>query len=120
MQILMVQQQYSNNPAKRNRYNRENKWEVAWMENKQITHSLKGLGVLSLFFQMIFLAAAIYFRSAYLIGCGGLLLWLGGFRLLAQKPKAHRPVVFCFADPPGYRSMWLVRRAAVCRTYAFL
>ena len=83
------------------------------MENKQITHSLKGLGVLSLFFQMIFLAAAIYFRSAYLIGCGGLLLWLGG-------PKAHRPVVFCFADPPGYRSMWLVRRAAVCRTYAFL
>ena len=55
------------------------------MENKQITHSLKGLGVLSLFFQMIFLAAAIYFRSAYLIGCGGLLLWLGGFRLLAQK-----------------------------------
>ena len=55
------------------------------MESKQITHSLKGLGVLSLLFQMIFLAAAIYFRSAYLIGCGGLLLWLGGFRLLAQK-----------------------------------
>ena len=55
------------------------------MENKQITHSLKGLGMLSLLFQMIFLAAATYFRSAYLIGCGGLLLWLGGFRLLAQK-----------------------------------
>ena len=55
------------------------------MESKQITHSLKGLGVLSLLFQMIFLAAAIYFRSAYLIGCGGLLLWLGGFRLLAPK-----------------------------------
>ena len=55
------------------------------MENRRITHSLKGMGVLSLLFQMIFLAAALCFRSAYLIGCGGLLLWLGGFRLLVQK-----------------------------------
>lgn len=55
------------------------------MENRQITYSLKGMGVLSLLFQMIFLAAALCFHSAYLIGCGGLLLWLGGFRLLVQK-----------------------------------
>lgn len=55
------------------------------MENKRITYSLKDMGVLSLLFQMMFLAAALYFRSAYLIGCGGLLLWLGGFRLLVQK-----------------------------------
>ena len=34
---------------------------------------------------IVFLAETLYFRSLYLVGCGGLLLCLGCFRLLAQK-----------------------------------
>lgn len=26
-------------------------------------------------------------------------------RVSSAGPKAYRPVVFCFADPPGYRSV---------------
>lgn len=83
--FLTWQQQYANNTAKWNRYNKGNRREVAWMECRQRVYTLNGIDVLLIFFQIAFFAVALYFRSAYLIGCGGLLLWLGGFRLLTKK-----------------------------------
>lgn len=55
------------------------------MENRKTVHPAKGLGGLLIIFQIVFLAETLYFRSLYLVGCGGLLLCLGCFRLLAQK-----------------------------------
>lgn len=55
------------------------------MENRKTVHPAKGLGGLLIIFQIVFLAETLYFRSLYLAGCGGLLLCLGCFRLLAQK-----------------------------------
>lgn len=55
------------------------------MECRQRVYTLNGIDVLLIFFQIAFFVVALYFRSAYLIGCGGLLLWLGGFRLLTKK-----------------------------------
>lgn len=46
---------------------------------------LRGADGLLVFLQIIFLVSVCSFRSTYLIGCGGLLLWLGGFRLLVKK-----------------------------------
>lgn len=55
------------------------------MENRKTSHPAKGLDRLLIIFQSIFLAETLYFRSLYLIGCSGLILCLGGFRLLAKK-----------------------------------
>lgn len=55
------------------------------MGGHQAGRLLRGADALLLILQIIFLAAACFFRSTYLIGSGGLLLWLGGFRLLIKK-----------------------------------
>ena len=55
------------------------------MGGHQTSRLLRGAEGLLVLLQIIFLAAAYCFRSTYLIGCGGLLLWLGGFRLLVKK-----------------------------------
>ncbi len=54
------------------------------MEKRQIHHRQWPENLLVIWIT-IFLAAAVWFRSAYLTGCGGLLLWLGIFRILIQK-----------------------------------
>lgn len=54
------------------------------MENRKTVYQAKGLGGLLIIFQIVFMAETLYFRSLYLMGCGGLLLCLGCFRLLAQ------------------------------------
>lgn len=54
------------------------------MENRKTAYQAKGLGGLLIIFQIVFMAETLYFRSLYLMGCGGLLLCLGCFRLLAQ------------------------------------
>ena len=55
------------------------------MGGHQTSRLLRGADGLLVLLQIIFLAAAYCFRSTYLIGCGGLLFWLGGFRLLVEK-----------------------------------
>lgn len=54
------------------------------MENRKTVYQAKGLGGLLIIFQIVFMAETLHFRSLYLMGCGGLLLCLGCFRLLAQ------------------------------------
>lgn len=41
--------------------------------------------ILLILMQATLLLTAIFSQAFYLIGCGGLLLWFGGFRLLAKK-----------------------------------
>ena len=55
------------------------------MGGHQNVRLLRGADGLLVFLQIIFLVSVCSFRSTYLIGCGGLLLWLGGFRLLVKK-----------------------------------
>lgn len=55
------------------------------MGGHQNSRLLRGADGLLVFLQIIFLVSVCSFRSTYLIGCGGLLLWLGGFRLLVKK-----------------------------------
>lgn len=55
------------------------------MENKQAVEPLKRADGILLLFQILFFAVAICFHSVYLIGCGGVVLWIGGSRLLAKK-----------------------------------
>lgn len=55
------------------------------MGGHQTDRLLRGADGLLVFLQIIFLVSVCCFRSTYLIGCGGLALWLGGFRLLVKK-----------------------------------
>lgn len=52
------------------------------------------MNVLLILSQIAFFAAAVLFQSFYLIGCGGIMLWLGGFRILAKKRNGAWNAVF--------------------------
>lgn len=54
------------------------------MKNQKIGKLLEWKAPL-LVLQFLFLVLAVYFQSRYLIGCGGILLWLGIARLRVQK-----------------------------------
>ena len=53
------------------------------MKNQKIGKLLEWKAPL-LVLQFLFLVLAVYFQSRYLIGCGGILLWLGIARLRVQ------------------------------------
>ncbi len=65
------------------------------MEKRQVHHRQWPENLLVIWI-IVFLATAIWFHSVYLTGCGGILLWLGIFRMLIQKYSGSWNAILLF------------------------